>query len=890
MRRAVPILVAWLLLLPASAWSEVFWDPSGIGQIVIEAEHYTTKSLEWTEVTEVPEASGGSYMLANGGGPAFCGDPTCAPTAPVLSYTVDFPEAGTWQVWLRGYAADRKRDSAHTGLNGTATTESANVDFEHGAWGWTQTTMTPGPTVIRVPSAGMHTFDVWRREIGLQLDKIVLVKPDASLLLEDPTGTGPSETPDAVPATFSRVELDDLGGGNMDVTVWGRLYEFRGGPIPTSIYTQGRRLLKNGDNGIPQVRRAGGSWTTVSWSRFTVEQVREQRVVLEGVGTAGPNLEVTCKTTIEYDGMLRFDIALRAVGASVTIADVVYSHTVDGGSTQHFSHHVPYDYSTGYFDKEELASSAGPFPSDVWVAYTPTLFAGDRRIGLEWWFPANARWDTVSLPIRLTKTADASVQAFPVKEASLVLGAGEVWRDTFAIFPLPLRAADADRRARRFGPAATFASSNLDLDPSLYTLYQITDRSGHFIPEDMGFPQAKREAGGALNDETADMLAWLASKGPTYKYIPYGFLMLAPYHAVAERNRLRWRANGVLTDRFGLHPSLPETYYPCTGRADYFAWHREHTVAALRAQVSDEPIAGLYFDHGSISQVCAESAVLAGAPAGAQVWEYFVLRDYYKRLYESLRREGLDAIVTSHQYGSPKALAAFIDVVFVGEALNSVFCEGGPLGQEPKCPGGYDPDYFDLPAHYLDATLYPIVGGTTALLPQVRHCSSSRWVGPVAPCSHRQRELHSLTLSNDYPVWWGASYADPGSTFPLNETTGGIYQAADKVGSLANTVFYGWWEVGTKAVVDAPGADVRASVYANPVTNKALVVVTNYGATSATQVDVALDLGALGLPTRNMRYRNPELSEEVWSPVQAGEASADAEIPPKGFQMILVAP
>ena len=73
-------------------------------------------------------------------------------------------------------------NTLHAGLGGAATAQSVTVTS--GAWRWVKAT-------IAVPSAGEHTVQVWMREDGMHLDRIVLTA-DAGYT---PTGTGPAATP-----------------------------------------------------------------------------------------------------------------------------------------------------------------------------------------------------------------------------------------------------------------------------------------------------------------------------------------------------------------------------------------------------------------------------------------------------------------------------------------------------------------------------------------------------------------------------------------------------------------------------------------------------------------------------------------------------------------------
>lgn len=87
-------------------------------------------------------------------------------SSPNLSYSINFPAAGSYKVWLRGMGYNGNSDSAYVGINNT--TNGAIVDLpENGQLGW-------AAGDINVPSAGTHNVQVFAREDGFFLDKLVV--------------------------------------------------------------------------------------------------------------------------------------------------------------------------------------------------------------------------------------------------------------------------------------------------------------------------------------------------------------------------------------------------------------------------------------------------------------------------------------------------------------------------------------------------------------------------------------------------------------------------------------------------------------------------------------------------------------------------------------------
>ena len=201
MRRNWLCLIAYIFILgsivaPVGA-DPYRQDPGPDGLVSMEAENFDLNTPyqvnEWIFVTEPTGFSGEGAMQntpatpLTGGGP----DENYADTSPRLDFEVNFVKTGTHYLWIRGYGQDGNSDSCHAGINGEA------VVTAHRYWGfganyvWVNTTnYDPPRRTVEVPSAGVHTINVWMREDGFICDKIVLTtNPDYT-----PSGIGPEES------------------------------------------------------------------------------------------------------------------------------------------------------------------------------------------------------------------------------------------------------------------------------------------------------------------------------------------------------------------------------------------------------------------------------------------------------------------------------------------------------------------------------------------------------------------------------------------------------------------------------------------------------------------------------------------------------------------------
>lgn len=165
-----------------------------------ESNHYwdtfhDADASGWTAITAYPNVSSGD------GSTGHTGDTT---TGPRLDYDVQFGGGGDYRVYVRtrspGGSGDD--DSVHVGLDGN-TPASFDTDgtldgngVGHGGtnWGWASTiTSDSDNTVVRFGgvSAGQHTVNLYMREDGTQVDKVVLVRDPGGGTMYSPTGDGP---------------------------------------------------------------------------------------------------------------------------------------------------------------------------------------------------------------------------------------------------------------------------------------------------------------------------------------------------------------------------------------------------------------------------------------------------------------------------------------------------------------------------------------------------------------------------------------------------------------------------------------------------------------------------------------------------------------------------
>ena len=203
---------------PAPAFQQ---DTGGDRVVVMEAEHFDAHVAQgghaWVANATAGFAGDGAIQAAPNSGATR--DAGFTSSSPRVDFRVNFVATGTHQVWVRGIGASGNDDSVHVGLNGAGVASSDRITGFGTNWTWRNTTSDGPPATIDIPSAGVHTVNLWMREDGVVVDRILLT-PETSF---SPSGTGPNESgrvgiiPAAIPAATvvnlaTRAMVGGVGG------------------------------------------------------------------------------------------------------------------------------------------------------------------------------------------------------------------------------------------------------------------------------------------------------------------------------------------------------------------------------------------------------------------------------------------------------------------------------------------------------------------------------------------------------------------------------------------------------------------------------------------------------------------------------------------------------
>ena len=211
------------------------------GVIVIEAENNDANvsqgGVTWKSLSD-NSASGGTYLAASlvPGASAelvdrnfeaqLLNDPTV--DASKLDYRVNFDRAGTYYVWARGREGLFDGDTFHVGLDGQLSETSSSIDIDDGNnWVWTNLTQSDAKATINVETPGIHTLNLMVREVGMEVDKIVLTTDPNYDPSQLSSGLGPDESLRSESVTSNPTQDVMVGTGADD--------QITGGPLADTI-------------------------------------------------------------------------------------------------------------------------------------------------------------------------------------------------------------------------------------------------------------------------------------------------------------------------------------------------------------------------------------------------------------------------------------------------------------------------------------------------------------------------------------------------------------------------------------------------------------------------------------------------------------------------------
>ena len=196
LRTSIPCVILMLALTAAATADPLQQDPGPDGIVSVEAEHFDANVKgpdgdEWILVGPTGGFTGTAGMQAPNGNGGH--DTDYVANSERLDYEINFVKTGTHFVWVLAWGEGGSDDSCHIGLDGQATPLSDRMTGWSASYSWRNGRyQRPELSQIDITSTGPHTLNLWVREDGLIVDKIVLTtNPNFTLSGSEP---GPPES------------------------------------------------------------------------------------------------------------------------------------------------------------------------------------------------------------------------------------------------------------------------------------------------------------------------------------------------------------------------------------------------------------------------------------------------------------------------------------------------------------------------------------------------------------------------------------------------------------------------------------------------------------------------------------------------------------------------
>jgi hypothetical protein len=499
------------------------------------------------------------------------------------------------------------------------------------------------------------------------------------------------------------------------VECWGRRYEFGDGALPTQIISQGQKLFVT----APAIewRVDGQDIATDRGGKIHRGSAVPQKQVREWESMTGTH-RVSITTSLEYDGFLHVRLRLVPDGTA-TIERLALAFTLPRDQATILNRFEEYDFENQHVNHDNVLGSACRIAGPIAMGFTPSLWLGNHKVGVEWSCESNAGWSPMKSGDSIQISGEGERTVLKINMITQKRRIDAPFEVSFALLPTPVKPRAADWRRWRLTTALA------DTDG-----YAEEDRVFGFA---MGLPVKYRglpvmipRPAGSMRD--VERPRALAVKNHA-RFIPYGALYGMPallpegeWKDYAAPWRVSLKGGSVPNVNWAISLGLPKgaesLIYVCPSQRsfqDFIVWQYAHAI-------EQEHIGGCYFDVSSQNFICA-SAGHEHEGMHEEGWQYYPLfsqRRLMQRLYTACRARDPGFLITQHCAMQAVVSSVFTDVVIKGEALNRTFMQKGfTPADAARNPSAYVPDYGALPPDYFEVNYTEQQGPVLMLLPQV---------------------------------------------------------------------------------------------------------------------------------------------------------------------------
>lgn len=673
--------------------------------------------------------------------------------------------------------------------------------------------------------------------------------------------------------------------------VWGRSYVFGSALFPMQITSQGKELLA-----APmrlRLQANGRALADTQVDTKITDQAHDDRVELTG-RLQNADVRVLLRTSLEFDGFLRFDLTLTPTRAPVSLQAVVIEIPFHSQVARFYSRFFLYDFHRQLVDPRDLLRSAGRISQSIVMPFNHHVWIGNHQVGAEFSAETNQNWSNQVLnrSIEIVPTAAHTVLRLNLVDKPVTFSQDQGY--SFALYITPIRPMSQNWRASINGaPMQTQFEPPQGYTPRLWTFYAPAVRSPNMVPLEYDSlavpPSAPKQR--AIYDQ---VLA--KAHHNKVRFIPYSSLMW--WHGDIPELQAYWKywvmdlaQRGTRIE--GWQPSKRTLDAGKKGNAfeislysksiqDFLIWQY---VQAAEKWNQD----GVYFD------VAAGRANVVNPNAGRLVPDkgkmyqpVFSVREFHKRLYKAVKARQPDFLITQHHGKTPILYSGFSDIIYSGEALNLLFLDVGSqqkkLGKLSEDRAPYAPDYSRIPDDFWRATYGSQFGFVPYLLPQIFKWRASWGDGGTEEMVRAQQKqdggpytriLLSRALVLGLPVMRLRLDVD---VFDK------VMRGFEQFGGLVEPLTFIGPEEAERIHRKANTSRLLTSAYLRPETRKMVLIIANW---TPNKVSEALDLNFSAM-AGNLTAIAKVTDLEGGAPPSHSAQSIKVELPGNDFRVLMI--
>lgn len=424
------------------------------------------------------------------------------------------------------------------------------------------------------------------------------------------------------------------------VGMWGRRYDFRQGPLPDAVTSQGRPLLRAP---ITMSVQSAGQAAALRATPAAGFEGRPTMARGRWTGSLG-SWSMEASSQVEFDGLVRIDLELRLRAAEEIEALTLRIPLRSESATL-------YHHADGTWTDNSDAGGVGPIGWSKRLPFVPYFWVGDEQGGLAWWCEENQAWRNADerRAVELCRTAEGVDLVLRLIDRKTTVD--RPLRLTFGFMATPVKPLPAGWRDwRQAFVSSTNLQAMLARNPpragcrNIANLWNNHVGSFSYLPADPAAMRKKVELVHAAGWQT--VISYFA-----LDYTQTG----TPDFTIAERE---WRRNPYA--EVDSHTFSYATVCNASDWADFLIW-------ALNKTMDETGTDGVYFD-------CCNPNFCCSPDHGCAPGRYPLLatRELMKRAYTVVKQKrGSAGFVYCHNSENNLLTTfSFADAVLNGEQYN----------------------------------------------------------------------------------------------------------------------------------------------------------------------------------------------------------------------------